>query len=81
MNGAISFRWRGFRSRLSPKRGAASMAGTKDKLAGKAMQAEGKATGDPVRRAEGKMVSMRGETKDKASQLKPEKLAKDPRHS
>jgi uncharacterized protein YjbJ (UPF0337 family) len=51
-----------------------TMAGTKDKLAGKAMQAEGKATGDPVRQAEGKAVEMRGELKDKASNLKPEKL-------
>jgi len=52
------------------------MAGTKDKLAGKVMQAEGKATGDPIRQAEGKAVSMRGELKDRASKLKPGKLAK-----
>lgn len=52
------------------------MAGTKDKLTGKAMQAEGKATGDPVRQAEGKAVSARGELKDQASKLKPKKLAK-----
>ena len=45
------------------------MAGTKDKLTGKAMQAEGKATGDPIRQAEGKAVSMRGELKDKVSKL------------
>ena len=55
------------------------MAGTKDKLAGKAMQAEGKATGDPVRQAEGKAVSMRGGLKDRASKLKPDKLAKGPK--
>ena len=52
------------------------MAGTKDKLTGKAMEAEGKATGDPIRQAEGKAVSMRGELKDQASKLKPKKLAK-----
>lgn len=57
------------------------MAGTKDKLAGKAMQAEGKATGDPIRQAEGKAVSMRGEAKDHASKLKPGKLAKGPKKS
>lgn len=57
------------------------MAGKKDKLTGKAMQAEGKATGDPVRQAEGKAVSMRGELKDQASKLKPEKLAKAPKKS
>ena len=53
------------------------MAGTKDKLAGKAMQAEGKATGDPIREAEGKAVSMRGELKDKASKLGKSKSGKD----
>jgi uncharacterized protein YjbJ (UPF0337 family) len=52
------------------------MAGKKDKLAGKAMQAEGKATGDPIRQAEGKAVSTRGELKDHASKLKPTKLGK-----
>jgi uncharacterized protein YjbJ (UPF0337 family) len=57
------------------------MAGTKDKLAGKAMQAEGKATGDPIRQAEGKAVSMRGELKDKASKLKPHKITKGSKHS
>jgi uncharacterized protein YjbJ (UPF0337 family) len=55
------------------------MAGKKDKLAGKAMQAEGKATGDPIRQAEGKAVSTRGELKDHASKLKPSKLGKGPR--
>jgi uncharacterized protein YjbJ (UPF0337 family) len=57
------------------------MVGTKDKLAGKAMQAEGKATGDPIRQAEGKALSMRGELKDKASKLKPSKLGKGPKGS
>lgn len=57
------------------------MAGTKDKLAGKAMQAEGKATGDPIRQVEGKAVSARGELKDQASKLKPERLTQDPRSS
>ena len=52
------------------------MAGTKDKLVGKAMQAEGKATGDPVRQTQGKVVSMRGEVKDKASKVKLSKLGK-----
>jgi uncharacterized protein YjbJ (UPF0337 family) len=45
------------------------MAGTKDKLTGKVMETEGKATGDPIRQAEGKAVSMRGELKDQASKL------------
>ncbi len=52
------------------------MAGKKDKLTGKAMQAEGKATGDPIRQAEGKAVEMRGELKDHASELKPGKVGK-----
>jgi len=52
------------------------MAGTKDKLAGKAMQAEGKATGDPIRQAEGKAVSMRGEIKDQASKIGKGKSAR-----
>ena len=64
--------------RLAPER-ERSMAGTKDKLAGKAMQAEGKATGDPIRQAEGKAVSMRGELKDRASKLKPQNLGKGTR--
>jgi len=46
------------------------MAGTKDKLVGKAMQAEGNATGDPIRQAEGKAVSTRGKLKDHASKAK-----------
>ena len=45
------------------------MAGTKDKLTGKAMEAEGEATGDPIRQAEGKAVTKRGELKDAASKL------------
>ena len=45
------------------------MAGKKDKIAGKVMQAEGKATGDPIRQAEGKALVMRGEMKDRASKL------------
>ena len=53
------------------------MAGTKDKLSGKAMQAEGKATGDPIRQAEGKAVEMRGDLKDKASKVTSGKHAKD----
>lgn len=53
------------------------MAGTKDNLAGKAMQAEGKATGDPIREAEGKAVSTRGELKDRASKLGKSKSGKD----
>jgi uncharacterized protein YjbJ (UPF0337 family) len=57
------------------------MAGTKDKLAGQAMQAEGKATGDPVRQAEGKAVTMRGKLKDHASKQKPGKPGKGLRGS
>ena len=39
------------------------MAGTKDKLTGKAMQAEGKATGDPIRQAEGKAIDHVGQVR------------------
>ena len=45
------------------------MAGTKDKAAGKAMEVEGQATGDPIRQTEGKLVSKRGEEKDASSKL------------
>ena len=41
------------------------MAGTKEKLAGKAMQWEGKATGDPIRETEGKALSAFGRMKDR----------------
>ena len=54
------------------------MAGTKDKLTGKAMETEGKATGDPIRQAEGKVVAKRGELKDAASKVgKKAKASKD----
>jgi uncharacterized protein YjbJ (UPF0337 family) len=41
------------------------MAGMKERIAGKAMHWEGKATGDPVRQAEGKSLSTFGRLKDK----------------
>jgi|GraSoiStandDraft_4_1057263.scaffolds.fasta_scaffold3498651_2 hypothetical protein len=41
------------------------MAGTKEKLAGKAMQWEGKATGDPIRETEGRALSTFGRMKDR----------------
>jgi uncharacterized protein YjbJ (UPF0337 family) len=45
------------------KRGAKS--GLKERLAGKAMQWEGKATGDPIRETEGKALSAFGRLKHK----------------
>ncbi len=51
------------------------MAGMKERMAGKVMQWEGKATGDPVRRAEGKLVAAVGRLKQAASKLRR------PRHS
>ena len=39
------------------------MAGTKERIAGKAMQWEGKATGDPIRETEGKALSAFGRMK------------------
>ena len=51
------------------------MAGTKDKVAGKVMQAEGKATGDPIRQAEGKLLSNRGELQDAATKLSKPRTA------
>jgi hypothetical protein len=41
------------------------MAGTKERIAGKAMQWEGKATGDPIRQAEGKALSAFGRMKER----------------
>jgi uncharacterized protein YjbJ (UPF0337 family) len=41
------------------------MAGMKERIAGKVMQWEGKATGDPIRQAEGKALSTFGRLKDK----------------
>jgi hypothetical protein len=46
------------------------MAGTKERTAGEAMQWEGKATGDPVRKGEGKVLSMLGRLKALLSKLR-----------
>ena len=45
------------------------MAGTKERMAGKFMQWEGKATGDPIRTGEGKALSAFGRLKDRVSKL------------
>ena len=39
------------------------MAGMKERMAGRFMQWEGKATGDPIRRTEGKLVAAYGRLK------------------
>jgi hypothetical protein len=41
------------------------MAGEKERIAGKAMQWEGKATGDPIRETEGKALSAFGRMKER----------------
>jgi uncharacterized protein YjbJ (UPF0337 family) len=46
------------------------MAGTKEKMQGKAMEWEGKATGDPIRQAEGKSLSAYGRLKDGAARIR-----------
>lgn len=45
------------------------MAGTKDKLAGKAKQFEGKLTGDKARETQGKEQERRGRAKARTSKL------------
>jgi len=45
------------------------MAGTKDKLAGKAKQVEGKLTGDKAREAQGRDQEDRGRIKDRTHEL------------
>ena len=47
------------------------MAGTKERLAGRFMQWEGKATGDPIRTTEGKALSAFGRLKRTLSKLGP----------
>ncbi len=44
-----------------------AMAGTEDRVEGKAKELEGKATGDEAREAEGKGRGLLGKAKDKAS--------------
>ena len=51
------------------------MAGMKERMAGKVMQWEGQATGDPVRRAEGKLVAVLGRLKQVVSKLRPPRRA------
>ena len=43
------------------------MAGTEDRVAGKAKELEGKATGDEVREGQGKGQHLLGKAKDKVS--------------
>ena len=45
------------------KREESDMAGLKERMAGRFMQWEGKATGDPIRRAEGKLLATFGRLK------------------
>ena len=47
------------------------MAGIKERLAGRFMQWEGKATGDPIRTTEGKALSALGRLKRALSKLGP----------
>ena len=47
------------------------MAGEKERLAGRVMQWEGKATGDPIRTTEGKALSAFGRLKRALSKLGP----------
>ena len=52
------------------------MAGMKERMAGKFMQWEGRATGDPVRRAEGMLVAALGRLKQAASKLRRPRRAR-----
>lgn len=55
------------------------MAGTKERMAGKAMEWEGKATGDPVREMEGKALSNVGRLKGKTQKAKDTVRGKSPK--
>ena len=46
------------------------MAGMKERLAGRFMQWEAKATGDPIRRAEGKLVEAFGRLKQAIGKMR-----------
>ena len=46
------------------------MAGMKERMAGRFMQWEGKATGDPIRRAEGKLVEAFGRFKQAVGRIR-----------
>jgi uncharacterized protein YjbJ (UPF0337 family) len=54
--------------RRARKRAAGSA--TKERIAGKAMQWEGKATGDPIRETEGKALSAFGRMKGKVEKVR-----------
>jgi uncharacterized protein YjbJ (UPF0337 family) len=47
-----------------------AVAGMKERLAGQFMQWEGKATGDPIRRTEGKLVEVFGRLKRAVSNVR-----------
>lgn len=46
------------------------MAGMKERMAGRFMQWEGKVTGDPVRRTEGRLVAAYGRLKQAVSKVR-----------
>jgi uncharacterized protein YjbJ (UPF0337 family) len=47
-----------------------AMAGLKERLAGRYMEWEGKATGDPIRRTEGKLVAAFGRLKQAVGKIR-----------
>jgi len=52
------------------------MAGMKERMAGRFMQWEGKATGDPIRRTEGKLVAGFGRLKQAIGKLRRQRAAR-----
>jgi uncharacterized protein YjbJ (UPF0337 family) len=52
------------------------MAGMKERMAGRFMQWEGKATGDPIRRTEGKLVAAFGRLKQAIGKLRRRRAAR-----
>jgi len=52
------------------------MAGMKERLAGRFMQWEAKATGDPIRRAEGKLVEAFGRLKQAVGKIRRRRAAR-----
>ena len=52
------------------------MAGLKERLAGRFMQWEGKATGDPIRRAEGRFVVAFGRIKQAIGNVRRRRAAR-----
>jgi uncharacterized protein YjbJ (UPF0337 family) len=52
------------------------MAGMKERMAGRFMQWEGKATGDPIRRTEGKLIEAFGRLKQAIGRVRRRRAAR-----